>query len=195
MSSGEPASPSGPAPSLRVNPTPQQLFLAFAQIALSGFGGVLVWTRRLIVQQRQWLTAEEFIELFAVCNVLPGGNIVNFSIVYGARAAGPLGSLAAVLGLMTPPFVLVLIAGTLYARYGEMPGLRGALAGLAAAAAGLIISTVVQLAEPMIKSRPRPGHLVALTCFLAVGILRMPLLLVLAVMVPIGIACAWWERR
>jgi chromate transporter len=195
MSSGEsaPSSPSGPP--LRINPTPFQLFFAFAQIGLSGFGGVLMWTRRLFVQRRQWLTAEEFIELYSVCNVLPGGNIINFGVVYGARVAGALGSLAAVLGLLGPSFLIMLVAGTLYNRYGELPGLRGALAGLAAAAAGSIIATVVHLAEPMIKSRPRVGHLIALACFFAVGVLRLPLLPVLAVMIPLSITGAWWERR
>lgn len=197
-SHGSPLSPAvapKAAANLRAAPTRLQLFLTFARIALMGFGGVLAWSRRTLVQEKLWLTAEEFTELYAVCNILPGGNIINFCVAYGARIAGLTGALAALAGLMTPPIVLMLIAGSLYTRFGALPGLRGALAGLAAAAAGLILATAVQMAEPLAKGRPRTGHIVALASFLAVGVLRWPLLPVLAVMVPVSIACAWWERQ
>src|SRR5262249_49709199 len=71
-----------------------ELFLAFAKMAVCGFGGVLAWSRRIIVQERGWLTPEEFNEQLALCQVLPGGNILNFSIMYGSRCAGLPGALA-----------------------------------------------------------------------------------------------------
>jgi len=173
-----------------VVPTTTDLFLGFFQIAISGFGGVLAWARRIIVQERKWMTADEFNELFALCQFLPGPNIVNFSLIYGARIRGPAGAAAAVLGLMGPPTVLMIVLGSLYSRYGALPQSRGALTGLAAAAAGLLISTAVSMAEPL----PRKGIgnlLIAAVAFIAVGVLQWPLLGVLAVLVPLSIARAW----
>src|SRR5215467_4874845 len=105
-----------------------ELFVAFAKMAVCGFGGVLAWSRRIIVQRRGWLTAEEFNEQLALCQILPGGNILNFAVMYGCRCAGLIGSLAAVLGLIGPPVVLMIIAGTLYRRYGDLPVLHGVFA-------------------------------------------------------------------
>ena len=90
-----------PPPAIVV-PTTTDLFLGFFKIAISGFGGVLAWARRIIVQERHWMTAEEFNELFALCQFLPGPNIVNFSLIYGSRMRGAAGAAAAVLGLDGP---------------------------------------------------------------------------------------------
>jgi len=178
-----------PPPTIVV-PTTTDLFLGFFQIAISGFGGVLAWARRVIVQERKWMTADEFNELFALCQFLPGPNIVNFSLIYGSRIRGPAGAAAAVLGLMGPPTALMILLGSLYSRYGALPQSRGALAGLAAAAAGLLISTAVSMAEPL--ARKGIGNvLIAAVAFVAVGVLQWPLLGVLAVLVPLSIARAW----
>jgi chromate transporter len=170
------------------------LFLAFAKMAVCGFGGVLAWSRRIIVQERGWLTAEEFNEQLALCQVLPGGNILNFSVMYGSRCAGVPGALAALLGLIGPPMVLMILAGILYRHYGALPALRGMFASLAAAAAGLLVATATQMVRATIKDRLRPAHLVTLATFLAAGVLRWPLLLVLAVLMPVSIALAWRRR-
>jgi chromate transporter len=172
-----------------------ELFMAFAKMALCGFGGVLAWSRRIIVQERGWLTPEEFNEQLALCQVLPGGNILNFSIMYGSRCAGVRGALAALLGLIGPPMVLMIIAGMLYRHYGALPALRGMFASLAAAAAGLLIATATQMVRATIKDRLRPAHLVTLATFVAAGVLRWPLLLVMAVLMPVSIALASWKRR
>ena len=192
-SNDSPCAVGGPGPPAPC-PSALQLFAAFAKIALSGFGGVIAWSRRVLVQERGWLTPQEFNEVLALCQVLPGPNIVNVSVVLGARWAGLAGACAALSGLVGPPMVLMIGAGILYRRYGEMPELRGMLAGLAAAAAGQIAATAVQMAEPMAKSRFGPGQLVAVATFIGAGALRLPLLSVMAVMIPISIACAWWER-
>jgi chromate transporter len=177
------------APSAVV-PTVPDLFFGFAKIAISGFGGVLPWARRIIVQQRRWMSADEFNDLFAICQFLPGPNIVNFSLIYGSRVGGVQGATAAVLGLVGPPTVLMIILGTLYSRYGALPQSRGALTGLAAAAAGLLIATAVSMAETL----PRRGLgavLVAVAALVGVGVLQWPLLAVLIVLVPISIARVW----
>jgi chromate transporter len=156
---------------------------------------VLAWARRIIVQERGWLSPEEFNEQFALCQVLPGGNILNFAVMYGCRCAGVIGSFAAVLGLLGPPVALMLVAGMLYRRYGDLPALHSVFASLAAAAAGLLIATAVQMVAASIKGRLRLHHAVAGLTFVTVGVLRWPLIWVLAVIVPLGIVLAWWERK
>ena len=134
-----------PAPSIA------QLFLAFAAISLSGFGGVLAWARRIMVERRRWFTAEEFNEAFALCAFLPGGNMVNFAVIFGSRMRGPLGALAALAGLLGPPMILIIAVGALYAHYGDLPALRRMLTGVAAAAAGLMAATVAKMARPLFR--------------------------------------------
>src|SRR3984893_1259149 len=178
-----------PPPAIVV-PTTTDLFLGFFKIAISGFGGVLAWARRIIVLERHWMTAEEFNELFALCQFLPGPNIVNFSLIYGSRMRGGGGAGAGGVGSLGAPASPVTGVGSLYSRYGALPQSRGALTGLAAAAAGLLISTAVSMAEPL----PRKGIgnvLIAAVAFIAVGVLQWPLLAVLAVLVPVSIGRAW----
>src|SRR5713226_7708356 len=127
-----PSSPSSPD----LPPTLLKLFVAFALISLCGFGGVLAWSRRMLVEQRNWMTAEEFNDAYALCQFLPGPNVVNLSVVFGRRIRGPVGSAVALVGLIGPPFVIVSIIGLLYARLGEIAELQRMLLGVAAAAQG-----------------------------------------------------------
>jgi len=193
-----PAAPSaadqGAGAAARHVPGAGELFIAFAKMAVCGFGGVLAWSRRIIVQERGWLTPEEFNEQLALCQVLPGGNILNFSVMYGSRCAGVPGALAALLGLIGPPMVLMIVAGILYRHYGALPALRSMFASLAAAAAGLLVATATQMVRATIKDRLRPAHVVTLAAFVAAGVLRWPLLLVMAVLLPVSVALAWWRR-
>jgi chromate transporter len=184
--------PVQPAP---IPPNPLELFIAFSLISVSGFGGVLYWSRRMMVDERKWLTAEEFNEAYALCNFLPGPNIVNFSVVFGRQVGGTVGALVALLGLLGPPFLLVTLLGLLYAYYGDIAALQRVLGGVAAAAAGLTISTSLKMAGPLLLQRPGFAHGVAMAAFLAVGILRWPIYWVLGVLIPCGIAMAWWMRR
>jgi chromate transporter len=198
-----PVPPLGPppnasnAPSAAAPPRPNiaELFLAFAAISLSGFGGVLAWARRIMVERRRWFTAEQFNEAFALCAFLPGGNMVNFAVIFGARMRGPLGALAAVAGLLGPPMVLIIVVGALYAHYGDLPALRRMLTGVAAAAAGLMLATVAKMARPLFKgpfkSPDAIAPLIALMTFVAIGLLHWPLPLVLLVIVPVSIAGAF----
>ena len=156
----QPETPSSrPAPAAqRQPPSVPELFIAFAKISLSGFGGVLAWSRRMMVEERQWLTPEQFNETYALCSFLPGGNILNFSVILGARFRGAWGAAAAAAGLMGPP----LLPGfdhcsAVYAHYGDLPALRRALTGVASAAAGLMIATVAKMARPLFRSGTRDG--------------------------------------
>jgi chromate transporter len=184
-----------PLQSSRIAPRPLELFIAFSLISVSGFGGVLYWSRRMMVDERKWMTAEEFNEAYALCNFLPGPNIVNFSVVFGRQAGGTVGALVALLGLLGPPFLLVTLLGLLYTYYGDIAALQRVLAGVAAAAAGLTISTGLKMAAPLFRQRPGLAHVVAIAAFVAVGILRWPIYWVLGVLIPCGIASAWWMRR
>ena len=171
-------------------PSLPELFTAFATISMSGFGGVLAWSRRMMVEERKWLTPEQFNETYALCSFLPGGNILNFSVIFGARCRGALGSLAAAAGLMGPPFLLVLVIAGIYAHYGDLPLLRRALNGVASAAAGLMAATVAKMARPLFRKGVVTAPIIAFATFAAVGIAQWPLPLVLAVIVPISIAAA-----
>ena len=185
-----------------LNPAPQpdtaspppgigEIFFAFAKISLSGFGGVLAWARRMMVEERKWMTPEQFNEVYALCSFLPGGNIVNFSIIFGGRLRGPLGALASIAGLLGPPFVLILIIGAIYAHYGDLPGLRRALMGVASAAAGLMMATVAKMVRPLFRDRAVVGPLIALATFVGISIMHWPLPYVLLVIVPLSVAYAW----
>src|ERR1700731_2578538 len=111
-------------------PTLSALFVAFAKMSLAGFGGVLVWARRAIVDQHKWMTAEEFNETFALCHFLPGPNIVNLTVVFGSRFRGIAGGIAAFTGLLGPPTVIMVILGVLYRHFGEVEALRRVPAGV-----------------------------------------------------------------
>lgn len=174
-------------------PTLLQLFAAFATISLYGFGGVLPWTYRMLVEKRRWLTGQEFNELFSLAQFLPGPNIVNLSVVFGSRLRGGRGAAVTFAGLLGPPVAIVIGVGMLYARYGEIAALRGILAGISAAAAGLIISVTAKMALPLFRLPVGPGPFVALAGFVAVGLLRWPLPWVLVVLAPISLALAWWR--
>jgi chromate transporter len=172
-------------------PAPKALFAAFLTIALSGFGGVLPFARRELVERRGWLTADDFNETLALCQSLPGPNVVNLSIVVGARAAGWRGSLAAVAGLIGAPVVIVIAAAALYGRFGGLAAAQGAISGLAAAAAGLVVATAARMAEPLLRRRLWAAAPFMLAAFAAVGVLRLPLAYVMIALGPLSVALAW----
>src|SRR6266700_2198024 len=161
-----------------------ELFLAFAKMSLAGFGGVLVWARRGIVDQHRWMTADEFNETFALCHFLPGPNIVNLSVAFGSRFRGIPGGLAAFAGLVGPPVVIVMVLAALYARYGEIDALRRILAGVSCAAVGLLLSAVCRMMMPLIKKRDLVAVVMLAAVFVAIGLLRLPLQ-----------SYCWWRSR
>ncbi|HUZ12150.1 MAG TPA: chromate transporter [Caulobacteraceae bacterium] len=172
-------------------PSPRQLFVTFLGIALSGFGGVLPFARRTLVERRGWIGADDFNETLALCQSLPGPNVVNLSIVVGARAAGWRGSVAAVTGLVAAPAVIVTALAMLYARFGGIAQTQGALAGLAAAAAGLVVATASRMAAPLLRRRWRLTAPFMLAAFAAVGVLQLPLPYVMAALAPASVALVW----
>ena len=177
--------------------SPGDLFVSFTAIALQGFGGVVAIIQRELVERRRWLTAEEFVEEWAVAQIMPGPNVINLALMIGARHFGLRGALAAMLGLITVPLLLVLMLGYLYARHGSHPNLAGALRGMGAVAAGMIIATGLRLAAAL-RTNPLGialcGALGAAT-FVAIALLRWPLILVLCGLGSIGCVIAYRRTK
>jgi chromate transporter len=188
--------PAATAPDLLTSPPALvELFLAFAKMSLAGFGGVLVWARRGIVDQHKWMTADEFNETFALCHFLPGPNIVNLTFVFGSRLRGLPGAVAAFSGLVGPPALIMVVMGALYHRYGEIDALRRILSGVACAAIGLMLAVVFRMMTPLIKRCDLIGLLTLLAIFVAIGVLRLPLAAVLLVAIPLSIAITYARRK
>ncbi len=183
------------APAAPERPELLELFVAFAKMSLAGFGGVLVWARRAIVDQHRWMTADEFNEAFALCHFLPGPNIVNLSVVFGARFRGIPGSIAAFLGLVGPPVVIVTVLAAIYARYGEIPALQRTLTGVSCAAVGLFLAVIARMMMPLLKRRDPVTLALLAAVFIAIGVLRFPLVPVLIVAIPLSVAVTFVTRR
>ncbi|MBN9086167.1 MAG: chromate transporter [Reyranella sp.] len=166
-------------------PTTFGLFKGFLILGLTGFGGVLPLARHMVVEQRRWLTGAEFIELLSLCQFLPGGNIVNLSVAIGLHFRGIPGAAAALFGLIAAPTTVVLGLGVIYGRYSHDPHVVHMFAGLAAAAAGLLVSMAVKLALPL---RRKPlGIAIAAAIFVAVAGLHLPLVPTMLVAAPVSI--------
>jgi chromate transporter len=170
-------------------PTLLELFLAFLEMTLSGFGGVLAWAHRTLVERRGWLSEREFTALLGLSQVLPGGNIINVAVFVGDKFQGLRGVAVTLSGLLLAPFGLLLILNVWLANpaIGELS--RPALRGAAPVVAGLILATGIKMARSY-RGVPRAWLVAGLT-LLAVGVVQLPLLLVLAVLGPISVALAW----
>ena len=183
-----------PAPSTAVvSVDASELFLGFLKVGVSGFGGVMPFARRMLVDERAWLTEREFTEVLSLSQFLPGPNIVNVSIIVGNRFRGPLGSVIASLGLMTMPFLIVLALAALYSRFASVEAVRSATAAVSSAATGLIIAMGLKMAKPL--SGTTWQLTVAALGFVALGLLRVPLLWALLVLAPLSVGLAWRTRR
>ena len=180
----------------KMTPTPPrslvELFIGFLSIGARSFGGVMPWAHRAMVEERRWLTPEDFAETVGLCQFLPGPNIGNASIVLGKRWFGVKGAIVAFLGLFALPFVWVLVLASLYADFGTHHLVRAVVTGIGAAAAGLFIGTAVKLGRSLAR---RPAGLVLVAaCFAAIALFRVSLFVVLPVAAVIAFALAWTRR-
>lgn len=157
------------------------LFLSFTALALQGFGGVLAVAQRELVERKRWMSNEEFVEEWAVAQIMPGPNIINLCIMIGGRHFGLRGALSALAGMLLAPLLILLLIALLYAQYASHPGVIGALRGMGAVAAGLIVAVGLKLFPALKKNAMGMGLCVAFgaLCFVAVAILRWPLAYVL----------------
>ena len=173
-------------------PTTVDLFRGFLLLGLSGFGGVLPFSRHMVVERRRWLTPREFSDLLSFCQFLPGGNIINLAVAIGLRFRGIPGALAAIAGLIAAPTAVVLLLGEIYARFQSDPRVVHLFAGLAAAAAGQLVSIAVKLALPL---RHQPAAIViGLVVYAAIAGFHLPLVPTMLVMAPLSIAAMFTTR-
>lgn len=173
---------------LLCKPSTRELFMGFLSLGLIGFGGVLPLARRMIVEERRWLAGDEFTELLGVCQFLPGGNIINLSVAIGLQFRGIAGACAALLGLIAAPSIIVIALGVIYQRFHDSY-IQHLFGGLAAAAAGLLVATALKMAMPL-RRKPLAIAIAALF-FIAIAVLRLPLLPTMLVLVPVSILATW----
>jgi chromate transporter len=174
-----------------------ELFIAFTLLALQGFGGVLAIVQRELVEKRGWLTQEEFIEEWAVAQIMPGPNVVNLSLMIGSRYFGWRGALAALGGMLTLPLIVILLLALVHGRFASHPGVAGALRGMAAVSAGLIGATGLKMLSAL-KNNPVPlpwSIALAILSFTLVALLRVPLPYVLLSCGPLACLLAYQRLR
>ncbi len=172
-----------------------ELFWAFTVLALQGFGGVVAIVQRELVDKRQWLTPAQFVEDWAVAQVLPGPNVVNISLMIGDRYFGVRGGMVALAGMLSFPLVIVLILAALFSGVSDSVAVQGALRGMGAVAAGMIVATGLRLLAAL-KGNVLGNALaygLATVTFVAIALLRLPLIWVLLGLG--GLAALWAYRQ
>ena len=158
------------------------LFFSFTVLALQGFGGVLAVVQRELVERKRWMTREEFVEEWAVAQIMPGPNVINLALMIGGRYFGLRGALVGLAGMLAVPLLVVLALGMVYAHFAGNPHVAGALRGMGAVAAGLITATGLKLSSA-IRKHPLGMPLCAAfgaATFVGIALLRLPLVYVLA---------------
>lgn len=193
-----PVQPAALAPALPVAPRPgslAELFWAFTWLALQGFGGVLAVTQRELIERRRWLTPGQFMDDWAVAQVLPGPNVVNLSMMIGDRYFGLRGALVALAGMLAFPLLIVVALAALFAGVSDWPQVQGALRGMGVVAAGLIVATGLKML-PTLKQNVLPSPvryaLIAIT-FIVIAWLRMRLIWVLLGLGGLAAGWAWLQ--
>ncbi len=170
-----------------------ELFFTFNRLALQGFGGVLAIAQRELVERQRWLSREQFVEMLALSQVLPGPNVVNLALMFGDRFFGLRGALAALGGMLVVPLVIVMALAAAYAEFSRVAMVSGALRGMGAVAAGLVIATAFKLMGTLRNNRlglPTAAALSVLT-FVMIALLHWPLVWVIVGLGSVAIAVAW----
>ena len=169
-----------------------ELFLGFLSIGARSFGGVMPLAYRVMVEERRWINLTDFTETLGLCQFLPGPNVGNVSVVFGKRWFGWRGSVVAFLGLIAVPFAWVLAFAVCFSDYASIPAVRSIVTGVGAAGAGLFIGTAIKLGRP---SADKPGvWAVATGCFLAAGVGRVSLLVVIPVAAAVALFLSKADR-
>ena len=175
--------------SVRQQVSAWRLMRTFALVGVCAFGGVMPWVYRAVVDKEKWFDKEEFADLWGQGIIIPGATSTNVAAMIGYRLAGWRGALGAVAGLLGPAFVIVIFMAELYQRYGKLPAIHGAVRGVTAVAAGLVIATGLKLAMGQPRTFTLP--LFGLAALLGVTVLRLPLLAVLGALIPLSFAWNW----
>jgi chromate transporter len=176
-------------------PSLWELFSSFVIVSIFGFGGTMAWARRMAVDERKWMTAAEFNDVFALCQFLPGPNIANLAIAFGARVRGVPGAIVSVVGLCGPSLLLMILLGALYRHFGDLPALQRFLGGVVTAAAGLALGTFGRMAQPLFEDKDWVAVALGVAVLIVVAFLKLSLWWALAIFVPIGIVISWRRPR
>lgn len=185
-------SEAAPAPAGTPGTPPSLAALAacFLQIALSSFGGGLsAWTRRIVIEQRRWMTDEQFLTALTITRLFPGPNQVNMAIYVGVRFRGAAGALAALAGLLVAPLTILLTLGYAYFHFHDVPALQATLTGVVAAAAGMALSMGVKIVGGYLRQWDAMAF--GLAAFVGVTVLKISLPLVVVVLAPLAMAWFW----
>jgi len=175
-----------------VKPTAKNLFTAYFQVGISSFGGANAWARRMLVEKRGWLTDREFAERLGLGQVLPGPNAMNTAIIVGHGFCGARGAAAAVAGLFAGPLLILSMLCLLYDRFGHLGVVRGALAGVASAAAGMMLGTAFKMVR---GSKPTAPMVLIGLAALFLALWRVPLPWIILGLAPLGVLAAWREAQ
>jgi len=171
-------------------PSLLELAALFAFVGATSFGGGLTaYIRRLVVEQKRWLTDDEFLPGLALVQLLPGANVVGLSVYIGNHLRGPIGAIVAITSLIAPPFIMVCALGFLYFHAGKTAEAGAILAGVTAAACGLMASMVFEAGQKAITGI-FDVFLIALT-FALVRVAHLHVPYVIMIVAPLAI---WWHR-
>jgi chromate transporter len=184
-------------PPLAQPASPSELFFTFNRLALQGFGGVLAIAQRELVERQRWLSREQFVEMLALSQVLPGPHVVNLALMFGDRFFGLRGALAALSGMLVVPLIIVMALTAAYAEFSHIVMVSGALRGMGAVAAGLIIATAIKLTGTLRANRLGLSTAAAFSVltFVMIALLHWPLIWVIAGLGTLAIAIAWRRWR
>jgi chromate transporter len=172
-------------------PDLRALFLAFSSVGLSGFGGVLPFARRMLVEERRWMSAEQFNAQLGLCQFLPGPNVINLAVVVGKRYCGLAGAIVAPVGLLAGPFVIVLLLALLYDHYGSLAPVQSMLRGIAAVGCGLLFGMAWRMGAAL-KDKAYFLPFTALTVAAIAG-LRWPMPAVMVAGLILSGGVAYWR--
>ncbi|MBW4049411.1 MAG: chromate transporter [Proteobacteria bacterium] len=171
----------------------RELFWSFNRLTLSGFGGVLPFAQRALVDDKQWLSRDEFVNLLSISQVLPGPNLINLALMIGQRSFGWKGAIAALAGMLAAPVSIVLLIAVGYSTWASLPVLHDALRGMELVTAGLVIAMALRLTPVLRTARAAP--LWAATAFIGVGLMHWQLLTVMLALGPAAVFRARYRRR
>lgn len=170
------------------------LLATFVRLGTMTFGGgVQSWIHREVVERLGWLDNKAYLSGLTVAQVLPGANPVNLALYVGLQLRGGAGAAVAVFGMLVPAFCTTLLLGAFYRSFGSLPVVHFVLAGLAAAGVGATLTMGIRVARRL--PRNLLNSLTAIAVFLLVGVLRWPMIPVVAVMVPLSIGLAFATAR
>ena len=172
-------------------PDLRALFLGFSVVGLSGFGGVLPFARRMLVEQKRWMSADEFNTQLGLCQFLPGPNVINLSVLVGKRYQGVAGAIVAPLGLLAAPLLIVLLLALAYDRWGSLPLAQGMLRGIAAAGCGLLFAMAWRMGAAL-KDKPFFLPFTVMTVA-AIAWLRWPMPIVMIAGLLLSGGVAYWR--